>query len=65
MGVCGSKQDYDSGYAGPPPPSGNPKYDQYAQEQYHREQYMREQKKAAKKRRSRMNGIVAAAAGAA
>jgi hypothetical protein len=65
MGQCGSKQDYEPSYAGPPPPSGNPKYDQYAQEQYNRERDMREQKKTQKKKRSKMNGIVAAAAGAA
>ena len=65
MGVCGSKQDYDTGYAGPPPPSGNPKYDQWANDQYQHEQYMRAQQQAKKKKRSRMNGIVAATAGAA
>jgi hypothetical protein len=45
--------------------TGDPKYDQYAQEQYNRERYARDQQRAAKKKRSRMNGIVAAAAGAA
>ncbi|KAH7080618.1 hypothetical protein BKA63DRAFT_488357 [Paraphoma chrysanthemicola] len=64
MGQCGSKQDYYEP-SGPPPMTGDSKYDQYAQEQYNRERYAREQQRAAKKKRSKMNGIVAAAAGAA
>tara|TARA_R110002003_G_scaffold56_3_gene5071 strand:+ start:23904 stop:24098 length:195 start_codon:yes stop_codon:yes gene_type:complete len=64
MGQCGSKEDYYEP-SGPPPMTGDPKYDQYAQEQYNRERYARDQQRAAKKKRSRMNGIVAAAAGAA
>ncbi|KAH7096078.1 hypothetical protein FB567DRAFT_575708 [Paraphoma chrysanthemicola] len=64
MGQCGSKQDYYEP-SGPPPMTGDPKYDQYAQEQYNRERYARERQRAAKKKRSKMNGIVAAAAGAA
>jgi hypothetical protein len=64
MGNCGSRQDYEPGYS-VPPPSGNKQYDQWAQEQHHREQYMKAQKRAQKKKRSKMNGIVAAAAGAA
>jgi hypothetical protein len=65
MGLCGSKQDYEPGYAGPPPPSGNPKHDQWAQQQYQRDENRRNQQKAAKKKRSKMNGIAAATAGAA
>src|SRR5690349_19415607 len=72
MGQCGSKQDYDQPMYPAPQPyngqgygNGDPKYNQYAQEQYQREQYMRQQQQAQKKKRSRMNGIVAAAAGAA
>ncbi|EAT85911.1 hypothetical protein SNOG_07260 [Parastagonospora nodorum SN15] len=58
MGNCGSRQDYEPGYSGPPPPSGNPQYDQWARDQHHREQYMRDQKRAQKKR-SRKNGVIA------
>ncbi|KAH3918071.1 hypothetical protein HBH56_031610 [Parastagonospora nodorum] len=63
MGNCGSRQDYEPGYSGPPPPSGNPQYDQWARDQHHREQYMRDQKRAQKKR-SRKNGVIATMAGA-
>jgi hypothetical protein len=65
MGSHSSKQSYlephSSTYAGQNYNDGSDyKYDQYAQEQHKREQHMRKQQK----KRSKINGIVAATAGA-
>jgi hypothetical protein len=66
MGQRESKQVDQARYCNPSHSSGNTHYDSYSQQSNNREKHIREQEKMRKqKKKSKMNGIVAAAAGSA